>query len=240
MLGSIIRTLALTHLAIASPVFYDLALGQAGKQITRFAATFRVPENGPGDGFHAIWPGLLNQDGLFILQNVVDDEQGTGNTGSWEFAPWYGPDGSAGIGYHQYRDHIISVQPGDYVNSTFTLDDTSDSSSAWTSSWSISGSTSSSDSVQSKLVQSNSRKPFSSAALFLEFQSGGVWDFGPIEWTDIEVTVDTTDSDWCSKDAWSSKGYGKTPVNTIASDGVVSQDNDKTICSFDKVIFDSA
>ena len=67
-----------------------------------------MPRSAAGAGFHAVWPGLLRHDGHFILQNVVDDEQGTGNTGTWQFAPWYGPDGSPGLGYHQYTDHIVT------------------------------------------------------------------------------------------------------------------------------------
>lgn len=37
------------------------------------------------------------------------------------------------------------------------------------------------------------------ALLTIELQQQGKWNFGPVEWRNILVEANTTDTEWCSK-----------------------------------------
>jgi len=55
---------------------------QPGATITNLQSTVIVPAVSTGAGYHAIWPGLENDSGDFVYQNVISDSN---VAGSWQF-----------------------------------------------------------------------------------------------------------------------------------------------------------
>jgi hypothetical protein len=49
---------------------------------SQLQSTVVVPAVSTGAGYHAIWPGLENDSGGFVYQNVISDSNGAG---SWQF-----------------------------------------------------------------------------------------------------------------------------------------------------------
>ncbi|RDL39728.1 Uncharacterized protein BP5553_04068 [Venustampulla echinocandica] len=195
-----------------------------GVPITRYAATVVVPAVSPGPGYHAVWPGLENNNAGFVYQSVISDSKGVG---SWQFWVEYccNPD---------YKANSIKVYPGDTITSVFTVD----GGGIWTDAWSLvpgatglaagqkaqSGSTSNNFDSQGALTQ---------AVLAIELQKGGKWDFGPIQWSNIAITASTTTS-WCAD------SYAVMPEFQYSiSGGTSSTSGGSTTCSYPSVLFKS-
>ena len=50
--------------------------------VSQLQSTVVVPAVSTGAGYHATWPGLENDSGEFVYQNVISDSNGAG---SWQF-----------------------------------------------------------------------------------------------------------------------------------------------------------
>jgi len=173
---------------------------QPGVQITKLSSTMVVPKVSTGSGYHAIWPGLENDSNSFVYQNVLSDSMGTGR---WMFWVEYccNPD---------FKHDPIAVSPGDTITSTLSY-----SGSQWSSSYVISGSTSANGGFTDAAVASYGL--IDKALLAIELTSGGTWDFGQIQWTNLQITAATTSVSWCGNSFTTSGSLSYTVSGTSNS-----------------------
>lgn len=174
-----------------------------------------VPAVSTGTGLHAIWPGLENDGNSFVYQNVLGDSE---SAGEWEFWVEYCCD-------PDFKHTPIAVSPGDTITSTMSY-----SGSQWSSSYSISGSTSASGSFTDAAVSDYGT--IDKAVLAVELLSGGSWDFGEIQWSNLQITATTTSVAWCGQ-SFTTSGSFTYQVSGTSN----SLSGSSATCSYSSIIF---
>ena len=175
--------------------------------ITYFQASMTIPPRSAElSSIHNIWPGLQPQDNSFVYQTVVSDLVG-GNLTI--------PNGIWGIYEEECCDPndvqaatFSTANPGDVLGNAFERDD----QGGWWANWTIAPGKNSPDG-KSQFMRHHStgfsRKndagvqvdvgKFTNALLSVELHDNATWDFGPVNWTDIEITIETKDTEWCTR-----------------------------------------
>ncbi|KAE8449813.1 hypothetical protein EG329_007290 [Mollisiaceae sp. DMI_Dod_QoI] len=194
-----------------------------GAPIALFTSTLTIPPNSPNpnpNNDQAVWSGLQPSSAAVVLQNVVDnDAGGPENFGSWPFTQLGG---------------TIQVYPGSTLQSTYFLNP---SNGQYTNDWYYvpgpagQGSTFASSAVVDPSTLPG-REPFTQALFSIEIQGSlGAWDFGPVVWSAVSITAQTTDTGWCNSPT-TSDGFQILVTNPRSTfDGGLST------CSFDSVEF---
>ncbi|KUJ12542.1 uncharacterized protein LY89DRAFT_738318 [Mollisia scopiformis] len=181
------------------------------------------PVEASGDSsYHALWPGMQPTDDSFVYQNVVDDWYPSQKNLRWDVSTWYGPDDAAGD-YVEYQTYPVTV--GDSITTDFQFHMPS---GTWTETQIIepgaSGTTAGESPSAATINVAFKNFPNNAAILtqflfVIELQGAATWNFGPLTFTSIIMTANTTSTAWCSNPVYSgSFTYKNTqPVATVVN-----------------------
>ncbi|TVY75866.1 hypothetical protein LSUE1_G006078 [Lachnellula suecica] len=191
---------------IANLTFFAVGL-QPNKPILRFESTLIVPPGSPDASpdrlVQAIWPGLQTDT---LLQNVLTNQGGKAH--EWFFLPFACCHPAANL------VDPVRVYPGDSITNTYLWDIGNDK---WLNNWVLTPGAEGHkagekafhggltfDQATAFVDQPNktaktTARPYNDAVFAIELQGLGTWDFGPVEWKNILIVANTTDSEWCTK-----------------------------------------
>lgn len=216
-----------------SPLLYLplMALGQAnaaswyfltyyppsGSQFVGFRGTMSSPKSIPTiGGTYYIWPGLQTTDNSGVYQNVLNIGDGSGSW--WASSGWCCSDPSLPWG------NGVGVSPG----SSFTFNNFDDNNGNWTSRVGYPGKKPATDDQFPLGV-----KNFNQVVFAIELYEPAVWNFGPVEWTDVRITATGSDTSFCNDSPdnyYGGTNYTITGLKTSLGKGVVH-------CDIKKVLF---
>ncbi|KAK0663286.1 hypothetical protein DIS24_g1299 [Lasiodiplodia hormozganensis] len=147
----------------------------SGQKFTELSGEMVVPKL-PSASVYYLWPGLQPTDNSGVYQNVLD-----GRSGTWWFGSGWccsNPSLPWGGGFNTYEGETIkfkNVLQGDNWVSTTTHESTG---------------------TQKTDNFALSSKSFNQVLFAIEL-TDVAWDFGPLEFKNIVITADGTDSSWC-------------------------------------------
>ncbi|KAE8449416.1 hypothetical protein EG329_008024 [Mollisiaceae sp. DMI_Dod_QoI] len=188
--------------------FFGLSLSAGPhSNILKFSSTLIIPPGSPDstvdDEVQSFWPGIQ---GIGLLQNVVTNG---GSPGQWWQLPFYCCNPAVGLSKEvQGNLFLLLFHPGDKVTNTFALDK---DTGKWNDTYIVRPSKASYASGEKFLSYgvsfdqnaiANDRTTigdhFTMAIMTIELQGNGTWNWGPVEWRDILLQINTTDTNWCT------------------------------------------
>ncbi|KAJ6449466.1 hypothetical protein C8R45DRAFT_849701 [Mycena sanguinolenta] len=177
------------------------------QNIVQFAGTMRVPHL-PHAGFYYLWPGLFLPDYGGVLQPVL-----SGGTGQWSINnTWYYAINEDPAGQQDVQYVAFGVDEGEDVRFNMQKNDT------WSITLSVPGTT---KEATNSFPMIADNIPYAVFEIELWDQ---VWDFGPLNFTNITIVSNGTSSSWCSdKPAWATEtSFQPSGVSSTMSNGQVA------------------
>ncbi|ATZ45294.1 hypothetical protein BCIN_01g01020 [Botrytis cinerea B05.10] len=183
-------------------------------KIAQFRATVIVPKAPTilqATGIQSFWPALEPANSNSILQIVFANE---GNTvGRWSFFEYFQL-GNASAGGERIHGKNINVYPGDLISSGFISIDGSEqwgsptNSSKWYVNWVVrrgaEGLANGEINFMGNETLDLSPYPdigdFTQATLATELNRAAKWEIGPLDWKNVLIQIEGTNTDWCSVD----------------------------------------
>ncbi|CZR56127.1 uncharacterized protein PAC_06015 [Phialocephala subalpina] len=182
--------------------FFGLWLG-AGPQVNilDFRSTLIIPTGLPdltlNDGVQAFWPGLEPSQCNSVFQNVITN----GDTvGEWSQLPFYCCNPGVGL------SPKVRVYAEDRVTNTFALNE---NTLKWYNTYTITPGAAGDAAGQKIFTNSFEFDPntiaadhttfgeqYTSALMTIELQGNSNWTWGPVEWRDILLRANTTETSW--------------------------------------------
>ncbi|TVY86164.1 hypothetical protein LAWI1_G008362 [Lachnellula willkommii] len=222
---------------IANLTFYTVGF-HPNAPILRFESTLVIPDPspdaGPAGDVQAIWPGLQTDT---LLQNVVTSVGGGPH--EWYLLPFYCCHPAGNL------TSQIRIYPGDLLTNSYIWDTPNNK---WLDTWTLTpgaeGSKAGLDAFHGGLTFDQTTasreqtpaivpKAYDNPVLAIELQGLGTWDFGAVQWRNIIMEANTTDTDWCTK------VNTDNPMKMITSPPVVRTEGNVTTCYISKLTFDS-
>ncbi|PVH84005.1 hypothetical protein DL98DRAFT_585026 [Cadophora sp. DSE1049] len=192
-----------TSATIENLAFYGVWLGAGSNaSILRFESTLIIPSPSPDttieDNIQAFWPGLqpIENDGVF--QNVVTNQGG--EAGEWYLLPFSCCSPAKAL------TPQMRVHPGDSLTNIFALDVPS---GKWYDNYLVTPNSAGTGREDGAAPYGGGftfdprddaalkHKPFTSTLMTIELQERGKWNFGAVEWRNILVEANTTETKWC-------------------------------------------
>ncbi|KAL0259115.1 hypothetical protein SLS55_006620 [Diplodia seriata] len=184
----------------------------SGQSFTELSGELVVPTL-PSAAYYYLWPGLQPTDGSGVYQNVLD-----GRSGTWWFGSGWccsNPSLPWGSGFNTYEGETVK-----FVNK---LDG---------SNW-VSTTTHESTGTEKTDSFALSDKSFNQVLFAIEL-TDVAWDFGALEFKNIVITADGTDSSWCND---SPENYNSAATFSIS--GVeASVSGDVVTCTISSLILE--
>ncbi|PMD19278.1 hypothetical protein NA56DRAFT_705865 [Hyaloscypha hepaticicola] len=205
------------------PIFFQL-----NAMVTKFESTVLLPDaspdkQSPANDYQGFWPGLETGNADFVFQNVIFNWNPDLKPGEWSLFP-------------SWCCKLVKVHPGDTINSTFALDDsTGISNDEWDVTRGQQGKAAGQGPFSGSLLFDPTTAtvfdavPYTMAILTIELQEEATWDFGSATWTDITIEAVTTDT---------SCPTSFSSLKWPASQGIASTSGGKTSCYYAKIVLE--
>ncbi|TVY37775.1 hypothetical protein LOCC1_G006242 [Lachnellula occidentalis] len=192
--------------------------------VLRFESTLVIPAVTPDastdNDVQALWPGLQTDT---LLQNVITTAGGGPH--EWYLLPFYCCKPAGAL------TSPIRIYPGDLLTNTYIWDMPNNK---WLDTWALTPAPREAEQARRPSTASGVvPKPYDNPILAIELQGLGTWDFGRVQWRNILMEANTTDTDWCTKVTTDN------PMKLILTPPVVRTHGSVTTCYISQITFDS-
>ncbi|KAI9672292.1 MAG: hypothetical protein M1831_002107 [Alyxoria varia] len=197
-------------------------VGYDDTAMTEFSGSFKVPTfpSSTGNGItHYVWPGVYAPLRGGVLQPVLSSF-----TGQWSINnTWYYGTQEDAANEQNIRNYGFELEVGETIDFSMRYGD------VWTSTLSVPG-TNKRASASFPMISDQKAKTMRYSVFEVELWHGAVWDFGPVEYSNIKIVSTGTQTGWCHDHPWSSR-------TAFTASGVTpTVQNGKTICNIDSLI----
>ncbi|KAF7960356.1 hypothetical protein EAE96_000041 [Botrytis aclada] len=205
----ILLSLGRLHLVATGAVFIE-----PYTKIVQFRATVIVPKAPTvlqATRIQSFWPAIEPANSKSILQIVYANEGET--LGRWSFFEYFQL-GNASAGGERIHGKNVVVYPGDLISNGFISMDASEQwrgptkSHKWFVNWMVrrgaeglaNGEMDFMGNVTVDLSPYPNIGDLTQAILATELNRAAKWEMGPLEWKNVLVQIEGTNTDWCSVD----------------------------------------